>query len=590
MTIRIILAAIALTLGGCATRPSGSAAGDPIEVGIIAINDLHGNLQPPRLSVQAAPAGGAPVAVPAGGAAYLASAVDSLRRAHPHAITVGAGDLTGASPLASSLFLDEPTVAALNAMGLDLNAAGNHEFDRGTAELLRLQNGGCDRHVLAAPCQLERFAGAKYRYLAGNTVGADGRNLLPGTAIRSFGQGARKVTIGFIGLTTRTTGSLVSPTSIAGISFPDEAASANALVPGLRKAGADAIVLLIHEGGYPKPETDPNACEGLSGPIRSIVDQLDPAITTVVSGHTHKAYVCDYRRGDAAPSVLLTSAGRYGTLVTDLTLRFDPRTRRLVGQSARNVIVQGEGYTTTDGMTVSTSPAAPRFAADPAVAAIVTRYVGAAETMSKRVIGRLTRVPRLRSAEPKPHESQIGNLIADAQLAATSAPDKGGAQVAFMNSGGIRADLKPATPGAVTFGDIYAVQPFGNTLAVREYTGAQLRAILEQQFTRPSGTNILSVAGLTYAFDRSRPAGQRVRDVKVAGKPLDGGVTYRAALSNFLSTGGDEFVAFTAGRDVAAGGLDVDALAAHFARQTALTPPATDRIADLTPAGWKAPT
>jgi 5'-nucleotidase len=588
---KILAISVIALLAGCAGRPIAqqpAAPAKPIEVGILAINDFHGNLQPPRLSWQARQADGSTVAVPAGGAAYLASAIATLRKGHAHSITVGAGDLTSASPLISSLFLDEPTVTAMNAIGLDLNAAGNHEFDRGTDELKRLQNGGCDQHVIAKPCQLEPFAGARYRYLAGNTITASGDSLLPGTAIRSFGEGAEKVTIGFIGLTTRTTATLVSPSGIQGIHFADEAETANKLVPGLRAAGADLIVLLIHEGGYPKPETDPNACDGLTGVIREIADKLDPAIGVVISGHTHKAYICDYPRPGAP--LLLTSAGRYGALVTDMTLRFDPASHRLIERAAHNVIVQGEAYTNNAGAVVALSDAAPRFAADPAVAAIVDRYAAAAGPLGKRVVGSLSRPPEPReSPNRKPYNSELGNLIADAQLASASTAATGGAQISFMNPFGVRADLKPAADGTVSFGDIYAMQPFGNTLMVREYSGAQLRALLEQQFDPATKGQILNVAGMRYAFDRSRPAGQHVIDPMVGGRPLDDKALYRVAISNFLAAGGDGFSAFGAGRDVTGGMLDVDAMEAYLAAHPRLAPPGEPRIIDRTPRDWTAP-
>ncbi len=577
MTARRLTTLLLTMLAGCAadrvaTRPA------PIEVGILAINDFHGNIQPPHLAITA-PDG--TTAVPAGGAAYLASAIATLRRAHPNSITVSAGDMTGASPLPSSIFLDEPTIAAMNAIGVDLNAVGNHEFDRGTTELLRLQNGGCGRNATPLPCQIDRnFTGARFRYLAGNTITASGESLLPGTAIRRFGRGSRQVTIGFIGLTTRTTATLVSPTGIRGIHFADEADTANRLVPALRKAGASTIVLLIHEGAYPRPDTDPDACNGLSGPIVEIARRLDPAIQVIVSGHTHKAYICP---GIAGRSLLLTSAGKFGTLVTDMTLRFDPRTKRLIDSTARNVIVQGEGFD-ANGSTIAVSDMVPRFAADPAVATIVDRYVTAAEPLAKRIVGRMTRAPAPNDGPPRYHETELGNLVADAQLAAMSLPANGSAQVAFMNPGGLRTDLKVGQDGTVTFADAYAVQPFGNILMVRTFTGAQLRAVLEQQFEMAGGKPlILSVAGMTYAFDRSRPVGHRVSDILVQGRPLDDAAPYRVSMSNFLAVGGDGFTGFSAGQDVDASTVaDVDALADYLGRAT-VTPPAVNRIADRTP-------
>jgi 5'-nucleotidase len=568
-------------LPGCAALVARTGAA-PIEVGILAINDFHGNLQPPHLAITA-PDGKTPV--PAGGAAYLASAIASLRRAHPNAITVSAGDMTGASPLPSSIFLDEPTIATMNAIGVDLNAVGNHEFDRGTTELLRLQKGGCARNATPLPCRLEKFGGARFQYLAGNTIMENGASLLPATAIRTFGQGSRRVTIGFIGLTTRTTNTLVSPTAIRGIHFADEADTANRLVPALRKAGADTIVLLVHEGGYPQPETDPNGCAGLSGPIVDIAKRLDPAIQVVVSGHTHKAYICP---NIVSRPLLLTSAGKFGSIVTDMALRFDPHSKRLIDSSARNVIVQGEAFE-VDGRTVGLSDAVPRFAADPVVGKIVDRYVTASGPLAERVVGHMTRAPAPKDGPPRRYETELGNLVADAQLAVMSVPENGGAQVAFMNPGGIRTDLKIGDGGAVTFADAYAVQPFGNVLMVREFTGAQLRAVLEQQFDMGGKTLVLSVAGMTYAFDRSRPAGQRIIDVVVQGRPLSDAERYRVSVSNFLAVGGDGFTSFVVGRDVPGPGItDVDALSDYLGRSI-VTPPPVNRIADRTPPGWTAP-
>ncbi|MHA6723213.1 bifunctional metallophosphatase/5'-nucleotidase [Sphingomonas sp. RS2018] len=577
--MRRLLCVIALAgaLGACAPRVGVRG---PVEVGIVAINDFHGNLQPPKLAV-VTPSGD----VPAGGAAYLASAIAELKRGHPNAITVSAGDLTSASPLVSSIFLDEPSVAAMNLIGLDLNAVGNHEFDRGTAELQRLQDGGCAKHTARTPCAIEPFVGARFRYLAGNTITPSGGSLMPGTALHSFGSGAGKVTIGFIGLTTRTTDTLVNPTAIQGLTFADEAETANRLVPALKAAGADAIVLLVHEGGYPKPEVDPNACDGLSGPIVEIAARLDPAISVVVSGHTHKAYICDRPRGGAGSApILLTSAARYGTVVTDITLTFDPASRRLVGRSARNVVVQGEGFADSTGKAVAVTPALPRFAAEPRVAALTQRYAAAVATLSKRPVGRVTE-PLAQKPPEGGYAAKIIDLVADAQLAATR---RQGVQVSFMNPTGIRAALTPAADGTVTFGDLYAVQPFGNVLMVREYSGRELLAILEQQFARESGKEmILGVSGMTYAFDRSRPAGARILDPRVGGKPLDPAATYRVVASNFLINGGDEFPAFRVGRGTDDGGEDLAALEAYIAARSPLVPPAADRITDRTPAGWK---
>jgi 5'-nucleotidase len=570
----------ALVLSGCAARtpaPATARATGPVDVHVIAFNDFHGNLEAPNLSIDVAGADGRTVAAPAGGAAWLAAAIRAIRARAPRSITVSAGDMTGASPIASSLFLDEPTVAAMNLIGVDLNAAGNHEFDRGIAELHRLQDGGCARTGGGVPCRLDQFAGARFAYLAGNTITADGRSAFPATAIREFRDGARVVRIGFIGLTTRTTTTLVNPAGIPGIRFADEADTANAQVAGLRAAGADAIVLLIHEGGA--AEGGPNDCTALSGAIRPILDRLDTKVDLVVSGHTHRSYICDYAAYDPARPFLLTSAGRYGTLVTDAVLSIDPVAHRVVAKRARNIVVQNDGYVGADGRRIAPTDAAPRHAPDPAVGALVARYTAAAAPLASRPVGRLT-APLAKAKEGGGMaETPLGNLIADSQLAATRAS---GAQIALMNPFGIRTSLNPDADGRVTYADLYAVQPFGNTLMVRAYTGAQLRAVLEQQLDRRI---VLAAAGLTYGYDRSRPAGSRILNARVGGVPLDDAATYRVTLNNFLAFGGDGFTTLTAGRDIAGGPSDLDALAAYLPADRPLAPPATGRIVDLTPAG-----
>jgi 5'-nucleotidase len=575
----LTLAVAALALAGCAARvpaPGAVPAAGPVEVHVIAFNDFHGNLEPPNLSIDVAGADGTPVAAPAGGAAYLASAIAALRAQSPRSITVSAGDMTGASPIVSSLFLDEPTVAAMNLIGVDLNAAGNHEFDRGIEELYRLQNGGCAKTGGGTPCRIDRFAGARFEYLAGNTIRADGHSAFPATAIREFRDGARVVKVGFIGLTTRITGTLVNPAGIPGIRFADEADSANAQVAGLRAAGADAIVVLIHEGGA--AEGGPNDCTALSGAIRPILDRLDTRVDLVVSGHTHRSYICDYAAYDPARPFLLTSAGRYGTLVTDAVLAIDPATHRVVAKRAHNIVVQNDGYTGTAGKRIDPIDRTARYAPDPQVGALVARYAAAAAPLASRAVGRLTG-PLLRAKEGAGMtETALGNLIADSQLAATRAQ---GAQIALMNPFGIRTSLIPAADGGVTYNDIYTVQPFGNTLMLRDYTGAQLRAVLEQQLDRQI---VLSVAGMTYAYDRSRAAGSRILDARVGAAPLDDRATYRVALNNFLAFGGDGFTTLAAGRDVGGGPSDLDALVAYFPADRPLAPPATGRIVDRTPA------
>ena len=579
MMRRWLAIAALMTVSACATPRGASPAPKTVDVSIIGLNDFHGALEPPKWAIQASAADGSPVRVPAGGAAYLASAVARLKAANPHHVVVSAGDLISASPFVSSQFLDEPTILAMNLIGLDLNAVGNHEFDRGPDELLRMQKGGCAKHTNRQPCRLDAdFPGARFGFLAANVRKTDGTTLLPATALKTFGRGRSAVRVGFIGLTLKDTPTLVVPSAVEGLSFVEEAETINALVPKLRADGADAIVVLIHQGLYTKVGYNDKSCGGVSGDLLPILARLDPAVDVVVSGHTHTAYVCDHRTIDPRRPFLVTSAGRSGTVLTDIRLSIDPVAGRVVAKQADNLIVQGEAFTNASG-TVPLNPGFPVYPAEPQVQALVSRYVAAAKPIADRVVGRM-RGEALRATTPS-GESVLGNLIADVQRKAT------GAEVGFMNSAGLRADLVPGPDGSVTYGQLYAVQPFGNVIQVKGLTGRQLRAVLEQQFA--SGTNsverpmmLLVSDGFSYAYDLRRPAGERILDMRLNGAPIDEQRIYRVAVSNFLATGGDNFTAFRDGSDIALNGPeDVDALEAYVAAAGTMVSPAADRIRRL---------
>ncbi|AQR74132.1 bifunctional UDP-sugar hydrolase/5'-nucleotidase [Sphingomonas sp. LM7] len=583
--MRVVVGMLAAAmLAGCAghVAESGAApAAKPVSVQIIAFNDFHGNLEAGKLAVDIPGEGETSQRIAAGGVAYIAAAVAKLREGHPNSLTVSAGDMISASPLISSMFLDEPTIHAMNLIGVDFNAVGNHEFDRGQKELRRLQTGGCEKNTARQPCAIEPFPGASFRYLAANVATDGGGTLFPSTGIRSFGAGKRQVRIGFIGMTLKGTGTLVMPSGVEGLRFEDEADTVNALVPRLKAQGADAIIVLIHQGGYSKLAFDANSCAGMTGDILPILTRLDPRVDLVVSGHTHNAYVCDYGSIDASRPLLLTSAGYGGTLLTDISLDIDPVEGRVVAKRANNVLVQGEAFTSAKGL-VGTSDRYARIAPDPRLTALVARYAAAVKTYADRPIGRLT-APAPRTDEQM-REQVLGNLLADVQLAATAAPEKGGAEIAFMNAGSARASLVPRADGAITFGDIYAAQPYSNTLVVKSLTGKQVLAVLEQQFdeNKAGGRNLLLVSrGFGFGYDLGRPVGQRVIDPKLNGAPMVADRTYRVVVSNFLANGGDGFTTLTAGTELLTGIGDLDAIEAYFARGP-VTPPAIDRTRDLT--------
>jgi 5'-nucleotidase len=546
--LRKFAALAALCVSACVTVPAQRAA-QPIEVQILAFNDFHGNLETPA-PVEVTEADGSKRTITTGGAAHLAAALAGLRAGHRETATVSAGDTIGASPLISANYLDEPTIDAMNMLGLEYNSVGNHEFDKGVAELRRMQSGGCAKYTRRAPCALEPFGGAKFRYLAANVVGADGQTIFPPTAIKNFGP----IKIGFIGMTLKETKQLVTPSGVRGVTFTDEAATANALVPKLKAEGADTIVLLIHQGGKTADFTTGNGCAGLYGDILPILPRLDPAIATVISGHSHWAYIC---RG--TPNVagrLLTSSGKYGYFVTDLRLRFDPSTHHLIGQDAANVVV-GNGERGDDA----------------AVKGLVDRYAAAIAPVGNQVIGRLTATAAKNGDES---EGAAADLVADSMLAAT----KDDAQIALVNATGIRVDLPG---GDVRYKDAFAMMPFGNNLVVMTLTGAQLKAVLEQQYAVPPRPKkelpaaLAPSAGFTYAVDIRRSAGGRVSDMRLNGKAVDPTGRYRVVVNNYMASGGDGLSGFTAGTDVADTGIiDLDALVAWIAKGQ--TPPAPNRI------------
>jgi 5'-nucleotidase len=558
MNARLLFAAAvaAVSLTGCAARvsPPIAAPTSVVDVQILALNDFHGNVERPPDPVRFQLGTDTFATAEAGGAAIVGQELTNLRFGHTYTITVAAGDLIGASPLTSAYFLDEPTIEAMEEVGVEYNAVGNHEFDKGWAELVRMQRGGCDRHTTKQPCKLEPFDGADFKFLAANVIMPQGGTLFPGTAIKDFGP----VQVGIIGMTLTETKTLVTPAGVAGLTFADEAATANAAIPALKAAGADAIVLLIHQGGRVPSSYHLQDCDGLSGDILPLLDKLDPAIATVISGHTHNAYACELDRGGAKR--LLTSAGKYGYFVSDLRLAFDPGTLRLLAQHARNVPMIRDGV------------------GNPAIAALVKRYADAAAPAAARVVGRLSApAPRAESDA----ESPAANLIADAQLAATRAADRGGAQISFINVSGVRAGLTPNARGEVTYGSIFAMQPFGNNLVVKTLTGAQLKTLLEQQFKLENGAAKVSSllvpsAGFRFSYDLKQPEGRRITAMTLDGRPIDPNGRYRIVVNNFLASGGDGFSVLNDGTDAFDAGLDLDALEAWLATNPPV--PAVGRI------------
>jgi 5'-nucleotidase len=534
------------------TCVASTAVAQTVDLRILAINDFHGHLRPPPGGIRITDPGdaGKKTTVPAGGAEPMATLLNQLREGTKNHIFVAAGDLIGASPLLSAMFHDEPTVESLSMMGLAIASVGNHEFDEGKEELLRMQNGGC--HPLDGCQGPHPFAGAKFHYLAASTFEKNsGKTILPPYEIRQFDG----IPVAFIGLTLKGTPGLVSPPGIAGLEFRDEAETVNALVPELKAQGVEAIVVLIHEGGY--PAGDYNECPGISGPIVDIVKKLDHAVDVVVSGHTHQAYVCEI------DGRLVTSADKYGTVVTAIDVKLDPATRDVISAGADNVIVRSRV-----------------LAKNPEQTALLEAYDKVAGPIANRIAGSVTET--LSRAPNEAGESVLGDIIADAQLAATRAD--GGATIAFTNPGGIRSDIVKRPDGAVTYADVFASQPFRNQLVTLTLTGAQIKTMLEQQWLDPARPRILQVSnGFSYTWDAAKPFGERVvaGSISLNGQAVDAAISYRITVNGFLAVGGDGFTVLKSGTAPRIGVYDIDALYAYFQASSPLSPPAAGRITRL---------
>lgn len=559
-----------------------STSNSTIAVHLLAFNDLHGHLEPPGLHAHVPLHGGGTQRMDIGGIAWLAGTVQQLRQRYPHSAVVSAGDMVGSSPLLSSLFLDEPTIEAANALQVDFAAVGNHEFDRGWPELLRLAHGGCQQHGQRAPCQINpQFAGAQFPMLGANVHTAQGATLLPATGLKTFGTPGQQVTVGFIGMTLQSTPRLVTQAAVQSLRFADEAATANALVPQLLAQGADVIAVLLHEGGRTSTPAFSAGCDGLSGAIVPILEKLDARISVVVSGHTHQSYVCDYASINPAKPFLLTSAGYYGTQLTDIALHWDSQRKQLVGRSARNLVVPASA-----AAAATASPAVvPHTTPHAGVQAVVDKYRAHSHTLAQQVVGRITSAggAALSRTPSASGEVQLGNLIADAQLWAMNQPGMGGADISLMHSGGIRAELQPEADGTVRYGQLYAVQPFGNTLVGMTLTGAQIKALLEDSYARALTASqrprVLSPnSALRWRHAAAAPAGQRVQDLMLNGQPLRAEQNYRVVVSSFLAAGGDRYALFGQGSERIQGPVDIDALEAYVRAHSPLAAPKTDRI------------
>lgn len=528
-----------------------------LKVQILAINDLHGQLEPSTGKIVTGyNETGAPICVDSGGMEYLATHIKELSSENPNTFVVSAGDSMGASPLLSALFQDEPTIKALNMMGLDFSAVGNHDLDEGMGELMSIQNGSYQ--PTDGNLSNSSFEGAHFQFLAANIVNeSTNATIFPAYNI-TYVQG---VPIGFIGIALKDTPYIVTASKVKGLRFLDEATTINEQVKKLKSMGVKTIVVIIHDGG--SQDGLYNESLNMSGPILDVINATDDEVDVFITGHTHQAYnaVIDGR--------LVTEAGSAGNLLTDIDLVISNETCDVIKERSRNVIVSRD------------------VPEDSEISELIEEYESQVAPLADRVICNITE--NITSTASDSGESALGDVIADAQLYATSNSSNGGAVIAFTNPGGIRTDLVydqisgEELPGQVTYGEAFSVQPFGNDLITMTLNGTQIDALLEQQFDNPSpgSKRILQVSkGFSYTWNESAPTGEKVdiSSIKINGTSIDPSSTYRVTMNGFLADGGDNFSVMKEGTDRMVGSPDLDAFVNYLETFSPLAPGSENRI------------
>ncbi|MEW1844520.1 bifunctional metallophosphatase/5'-nucleotidase [Nonomuraea angiospora] len=569
-----------------ATLPAdASKAPRTVPVRLLALNDFHGNLEPPTgSSGRMVDENGQ--TVDAGGAAYVATHMKAL--ADKNTIAVAQGDLIGATPLISAAYHDEPSVEFMGKLGLKVAAVGNHEFDEGYTELRRIMKGGC--HPVDGCSPAGPWKGAQFDYVGANVLfknrnektdalaalggsnSAQVKQVLSDWGVPALPPVSIKwmngVPIGFIGLVTQTTPNIVTAEGIKDLKFVDEVKAANVASKLLKLVGVKAQVVLVHEGDQVNAGQSPDACSAVPGAGNRIATQVDPEIDVVLSGHSHQAYLCKVK-DPAGNDRVYSQGGSFGRVITQVDLNVNVKTRDIDRAS-----VVADNHVVTRTVTP-----------DAEISAFVQSWKDRVAPVANKPVGKIT-ADITNTAAPS-GESALGDLIADGQLAATKTG--GNAQIALMNPGGVRASLTYTTSpanegdGVVTYGEAFTVQPFNNLMQVVTLTGAQLKTVLEQQFTggpnnQPFTKILQPSSNLTYTYSRSAAWGSKVSDIKIDGVPVTDTQSIRVAANNFLVGGGDAFAAFKDGTDLWSGPLDIDAFVEQLGRDNPIAPPATNRI------------
>lgn len=560
--IIIFVFLLALLSMAVQTQPVAAAKPAPVQVQILAVNDFHGALD--TSLTKPGNTTDKNLWYYRGGAEYLANFVNAAVATNPNTVKVSAGDMIGATPLLSALFHDEPTVMAFNLMGFDFSNVGNHEFDEGWEELLRMQYGGChptDQCFLGVP----EFPGADFEYLTGNVIQLEnGQTLFPAYGVREFDG----VKVGFIGISLESTPTIVVASGVEGLLFEAEVDTINHYVKVLKDTEElKAIVVLLHNGAGAGPTI--NSCN-MSDPFyTNVVMNLDPEIDVLITGHTHNAYNCQVQVKKNYDPMIVTGAGYNGRYLTDIDLTISGTNGQVIARTATNIPVE-----------------TPYLSAvpNPEMKSLLDLYRTASAPLANRIVGSITAdIKRGGNME----ESALGDVIADAQLAVTNADENGGAVIAMTNPGGIRTDLLynqisgGELPGQVTYGEVFAVQPFSNSLVTLTLTGDQLKAVLEQQATAGSDGSgrMLQVSySLTYTWTKSAPIGSKVSNLMINGVAVDPAASYRVTVNNFLAGGGDGFTALLAATDLLTGMIDLDAFVTYLSDNSPVPPGPMNRI------------
>ncbi len=520
LVVGLSLGLVATPLAGVALSPAQAA--DPVVVTVLATNDFHGRIQKNARNAEA-------------GAAVLAGYVKQARVDNPNMVFAAAGDLIGASTFESFVANDKPTIDVLNEAGLDVSAVGNHEFDQGYDDLI-------NRVMAAYDAQTNPEGGAEWAYIGANVkVRSTGDPALDPTFVQTFGEGDAQVEVGFVGAVTEDLPSLVSPDGIADLAVEDIPTAVNAEADQLKSEGVEVVVMLVHEGA---PSTDcVTMDDDPTSKFGEIVTGVNANVDAIVSGHTHLAYDCSFPVAEwsnrAVTERPVVSAGQYGMNLNQLEFSIDPETDTLLGVDTALVPLLPGGV-----------PAAP---ADPATEQIVADAVADAGEKGAVKIGELAgafdRARFVSGDDSRGGESTLGNLVAEIQRYATRIPSAGGAQIAFMNPGGLRTDLRGKNDGGypadLTFKQAAEVQPFANTLVNMDLTGAQIKRVLEQQW-QPEGSSrpFLRMGisrGFAYTYDPSGAAGKRIMSMSLDGEPIRAAADYSVTVNSFLASGGDNF-------------------------------------------------